>query len=179
MKYSEPALFVWNFTTWTEENCILIIFHWSTKCFALLLCGTLFYAWIMCCLEVFICYLLGVWFINLCVSLCMCVSLCTFVYTRVYPELGGACRQTCSSVRHLRSSWALPPWHLPQRSETGNRQVTVNAFEFMCDRRSTRAKVNHIFFFFTVLGPWVVLWIVWCLSHHGGVPLCRPSCKSR
>lgn len=92
-----------------------------------------FYAWIMFYLGVFICYLPGIWFINLCVCVCVC-SLYMCIYMSIYLELGGASRQASSSIRHPGSCWALPPWHLPQRSETGNRQVTPKAWPFHVSR---------------------------------------------
>ncbi len=145
--------------------CLTLVWNW-------------FHAWIMCCLGVFICYLLGFWFINLSLSLRVCVFVCVCM---LYLELGGACRQTSSSFRHPGSSRALPPWHLPQCFEAGNCQVTQNACRFMWvkdeKKKKMCAEVTNIFVL--ILGPWVVLWIIWCSSHHGGVPLCRPSCKSR
>lgn len=97
-------------------SCLALVWNW-------------FYSQIMCYLGIFIGYLLG--FCSfICVSVFVCVFLNTFICSFLYTELGGACRQTSSSVRHPRSVWALPPRYLPQCFETGNCQVTLNICGF-------------------------------------------------
>lgn len=61
----------------------------------------------------------------ICLYVCVCVCVC--------PELGGACRQTSSPIGHPRSGWAFPPWHLPQCTETGNCQVTLDPLQGFCE----------------------------------------------
>lgn len=109
------------------------------KVFAWLLCETDLMPELCVISECLFVFLSGLWLINLCVSVCM------FVYMCVYPELGGACESSSSSIRHAWSSWALPPRHLPQRSATGNCQVTLDARGFMWDTTSIHAEVNNIF----------------------------------
>ena len=147
--------------------CLTLVWNW-------------FYAWITCSLGVFICYLLGFWFINL------HVALCTFVFT---------CACVCVCVCVSRVGWSVQADKLSYRTPSiwlsfstltpssmhWDRKLPGNTWPFagfLWDGMKTCPKVNNTIFC-VVLGPWIVLWIVWCLSRHGGVPSRRPSCKSR